>query len=200
MNLWQKLFKSREKIVVVSGLPRSGTSMMMKMLEAGGLPPLTDKIRVADGDNPQGYYEFERVKQLDKGDIAWLPEASGKAVKVISQLLKHLPATYQYQLIFMRRHMAEILASQNKMLQNRGEAVSAADDAMMKQLFEAHLAQIEGWLAQQSHFSVLSVHYSDMLQQPQQQAARVNQFLAGKLEVARMTAVVDPTLYRNRTI
>lgn len=198
MNFWQKLFKPNKPIVVVSGLPRSGTSMMMNMLEAGGLPPLTDQIRAADGDNPQGYYEFERVKQLDKGDTAWLPQAQGKAVKVISQLLKHLPTNYRYQLIFMRRHMGEILASQNKMLQNRGQASAPTDDGMMAELFEQHLAQVQAWLNQQAHMAVLTVHYNDMLQQPAQEAQRVSQFLQRPLDVAQMTAVVDPALYRNR--
>ena len=110
MGFLKKLFQSttKEPIVIVSGLPRSGTSMMMKMLEAGGIPPLTDEIREADTDNPKGYYEFERVKKLDKGDIAWLPEAEGKSVKVISALLKHLPAEYDYRIIFMRREMTRI--------------------------------------------------------------------------------------------
>ena len=110
-----------EPIVVVSGLPRSGTSMMMKMLEAGGIPPVTDELRTADDDNPKGYYEFERVKQMDKGDTAWVADAQGKVVKVISALLKHLPSSHNYQVIFLRRHMSEILASQRKMLIRRGE-------------------------------------------------------------------------------
>ncbi|MFO7682412.1 MAG: sulfotransferase family protein, partial [Chloroflexota bacterium] len=111
MSFFKKLFKGKEKpiVYIVSGLPRSGTSLMMKMLEAGGIPPLTDQIREADTDNPKGYYEFERVKQLDKGDTAWVAEAVGKVVKVISALLKHLPPEYEYRVIFVRRNMAEIL-------------------------------------------------------------------------------------------
>ncbi|HZD55295.1 MAG TPA: hypothetical protein VE136_01120, partial [Anaerolineales bacterium] len=99
-------------MTIVSGLPRSGTSMMMKMLEAGGVPPLTDEIRTADRDNPKGYYEFERVKKMPDGDKAWMVEARGKSVKVISALLEHLPPQYDYKVIFMRRDMNEILASQ----------------------------------------------------------------------------------------
>ena len=119
----KKLFtqQAEQTITIVSGLPRSGTSMMMKMLEAGGIPPLTDEIRTADTDNPKGYYEFERVKKMDKGDTAWLENAQGKSVKVISALLKHLPSDYRYRVIFMRRDMSEILASQKKMLDHRGE-------------------------------------------------------------------------------
>ena len=96
--------------------------MMMKMLEAGGIPPLTDKIRTADDDNPKGYYEFERVKALDKGDTEWVVDAQGKTVKVISALLKHLPSGYPYRVVYIRRNMTEILASQRKMLLRRGEA------------------------------------------------------------------------------
>src|SRR5262245_34269287 len=134
-RVFQKLFKNNppspalpKPIIIVSGLPRSGTSMMMKILEAGGLPVLTDALRTADDDNPKGYYEYERVKQLDKGDQAWLAEAEGKVVKVISALLTQLPATHQYRVIFMQRKLAEVLASQRKMLIHRGEPTDAVDD------------------------------------------------------------------------
>jgi hypothetical protein len=122
-------------IVVVSGLPRSGTSMMMKMLQAGGIGIMTDNLRVADENNPKGYYEFERVKQLDKGDNAWVAEAQGKVIKVISYLLEFLPADFHYKVIFMRREMAEILASQRHMLERDGKPGSSANDAQMATLF-----------------------------------------------------------------
>lgn len=198
MNLLTKLFKPKKQpITVVSGLPRSGTSMMMKMLEAGGIPPLTDKLRAADDDNPKGYYEFERVKKMDKGDLAWLPEAEGKAVKIISALLKYLPSDYAYKIIFIRRHIDEILASQRKMLVNRGEDTDKLDDAEMADLFSKHVRMTEEWIADQPNVDVLYIHYSDILSDPQPQAEKVNAFLGGKLNVERMTAVVDPTLYRN---
>ncbi|HSM56205.1 MAG TPA: sulfotransferase domain-containing protein [Candidatus Sulfomarinibacteraceae bacterium] len=200
MGFLRKLFKSSddETVVVVSGLPRSGTSMMMKMLEAGGIPPLTDEIREADKDNPKGYYEFERVKQLDKGDTEWLPRAKDKAVKVISALLQHLPGDYRYRVIFMQRHMPEILASQRKMLAHRGEEADKMDDERMAELFEKHLEKVSGWLAQQPNFDVLYVHYSDALRDPQTAAESVNDFLQQDLDVERMVGVVDPNLYRNR--
>jgi hypothetical protein len=199
-NLLQKLFRRGETptIVVVSGLPRSGTSMMMKMLEAGGIPPLTDKQRTADADNPQGYYEFERVKQLDKGDSDWLPQAKGKAVKVISALLKHLPATYGYKVIFMERHMPEILASQHKMLVRRQEEADKVDDAQMAALFQKHVSEIKEWLPAQPNFELLSIHYSDVLQDSWSQIQAVNQFLGGHLDEEAMANVIDPDLYRNR--
>ena len=199
-SLFQKLTRSGDDqfITIVSGLPRSGTSMMMKMIDAGGIPPLTDALRVADEDNPKGYYEFERVKQMDKGDTAWVADAPGKVVKVISALLKHLPPGYNYQVVFLRRHMSEILASQRKMLIHRGEDPDKMDDAQMGMLFENHVRQVEKWLAQQSNVRTLYVHYSDMLGDPRPQIERVNAFLGGKLDTAQMAEVVDPALYRNR--
>ncbi|MGQ9903686.1 MAG: sulfotransferase family protein [Anaerolineae bacterium] len=184
-------------IVVVSGLPRSGTSLMMKMLAAGGLPPLTDNIRSADEDNPKGYYEFERVKKL-KEDCAWLPDAKGKAVKVISALLMQLPAGYEYRVIFMRRNMSEILASQRQMLIRRGEPADAISDADMAALFDKHLRQIESWLASQPNMPTLSVNYNDLIAAPLAGAERVNAFLGGRLDVAKMVGAVDPSLHRQR--
>jgi hypothetical protein len=196
----QKLFKptSQPVVTVVSGLPRSGTSMMMKMLEAGGIPPLTDEIREADTDNPKGYYEFERVKKLDEGDTAWLEEAQGKAVKVISALLKYLPQGYTYKMIFMRRNMEEILASQRQMLIRRGESTDATSDEELTELFAKHLAQVQAWVDEQPNVDVLYVSYNEAMENPLQQVVRVNQFLGDTLDVDNMVAVVDQVLYRQR--
>lgn len=200
MGFLRNLLKreTRKTIVIVSGLPRSGTSMMMKMLEAGGLPPLTDALREADKDNPKGYYEFERVKQMDKGDTAWLPQAEGKAVKVISALLQHLPAEYDYKVIFMERHMPEILASQRKMLVHRGEDADQMDDERMAELFARHVANIKSWFGEQPNFDVLYIHYSDVLTDPDRAARQVSAFLGNRLTPEPMAEVVDPDLYRNR--
>ncbi len=198
MKLLSKLRKTPEPIVVVSGLPRSGTSMMMKMLEAGGLPILTDQIRTADVDNPKGYYEFERVKQLDKGDHAWLPEAQGKAVKVISALLEHLPPDYTYRVIFVERRIEEVLASQKKMLMRRGEPTDRVSDEEMARLFAKHVQKVKVWLSAQPNFAVLYVDYNRMLADPWPYVRQVNQFLGNKLDEGAMAAVVDPELYRNR--
>lgn len=200
MGFFNKLFgrKPRRPVTIVSGLPRSGTSMMMKMLEAGGLPPMTDNLRTADVDNPKGYYEFERVKKLEEGDVAWLPEAEGKVVKVISALLKHLPDGYEYRVIFMRRNMGEILASQKKMLQNRGEATDVVSDEEIAALFEKHLHHIRHWIETHPNVSVLYLHYSDVLADSLPQARRVNAFLGNTLNVEAMALTVDPDLYRNR--
>ncbi|RIK16066.1 MAG: sulfotransferase family protein [Anaerolineae bacterium] len=199
-SLFKKLTQSGQDrfITVVSGLPRSGTSMMMKMLEAGGIPPITDKLREADEDNPKGYYEFERVKQMDQGDTSWVVDARGKVVKVISALLKHLPPGEQYRIVFVRRNMPEILASQRKMLIRRGEDPDKMDDAQMAMLFEKHLKQVDEWLKAQPNFRVLYVHYSDILADPRPQIARINDFLGGNMDEEAMAAAIDPNLYRNR--
>lgn len=199
-SLFQKLTRSNkdEFITVVSGLPRSGTSMMMKMLEAGGIPPVTDELREADEDNPKGYYEFERVKQMDQGDTTWVVDARGKVVKVISALLKHLPPGEQYRVVFVRRYMPEILASQRKMLIRRGEDPDKMDDAQMAMLFEKHLKQVDEWINNQPNFRLLYVHYSDILADPRPQIAAINNFLGGNLDTDAMAAAVDPQLYRNR--
>ena len=153
-------------IYVVSGLPRSGTSMMMKMLEAGGLSALTDNIRTADDDNLQGYYEFERVKAMKDGDTAWVGEAQGKVIKVISALLESLPAGYHYKVIFMEREMVEILASQRKMLERRGKPGNPAEDGKFADLYGKHLEKVKAWLARQENMKVLYVRYNEMLKEP----------------------------------
>jgi hypothetical protein len=188
-----------EPVVVVSGLPRSGTSMAMKMLEAGGLSILTDGIRTADESNPRGYYEFEPVKELDKnGDLAWLPSARGKAVKIISFLLTYLPDSYQYRVIFMHRHLDEVIASQNKMLIERGERPDTTADDRMKAIYLQHLKKVERFLSNRRCFTCLPVNYRDVVQQPAAQARRIDEFLGRRLDVDRMAMVADRDLYRNR--
>ncbi len=184
-------------ITVVSGLPRSGTSLMMSMLQAGGLDTLVDNVRQADEDNPLGYYEFEKVKQLGE-DQAWLQDARGKAVKVVSAHLQDLPPIYTYKVIFMRRKMEEILASQRHMLIRRGEPTDRVSDEEMAALFMGHLERVTNWIARQSHMPVLYIDYNDLLKEPTDDAARVNQFLGGGLDTESMIQAVDPALYRQR--
>jgi hypothetical protein len=187
----------RNDIIIVSGLPRSGTSMMMKMLAAGGVPVLTDAIRRADDDNPEGYFEFERAKQLDKGDTAWLDEARGKAVKVISALLPHLPDTYVYRVIFMERDIAEVLASQRKMLERRAASNTVSDEKMAA-AFRKHLDRIRAELAQRPNCAVLYIQYRDVLDKAADQALRVQTFLGQALALNQMASAVKAQLYRNR--
>lgn len=188
---------TKKMIAIVSGLPRSGTSMMMKMLEAGGMETLTDNIREADKDNPKGYYEFERVKKLEH-DKAWLKGAEGRVVKIISQLLRHLPPEYTYQVVFMQREMDEILASQKRMLARRGEATDKIDDDKLAALFRQHVQRVQEWLDAQPNFDVLYVSYNHVLQRPREEAQRIGAFIDQSLDVEAMSAVVDPALYRQR--
>ena len=187
-----------DPIVIVSGLPRSGTSMMMKMLEAGGVPIMTDSIRSADVDNPKGYYEYERVKDLEKEtDKRYVREGRGKALKVISFLLKDLPDDNYYRVIFMRRHLDEVIASQNKMLDRRGEE-SITDGGIMAEAYRNHLASVKILVRKRPNFEMLEFRYDEAVKNPRQAAQAVNTFLGGALNEAAMQAVVDGELYRNR--
>ena len=186
-----------EYITIVSGLPRSGTSMLMKMLAAGGLPPLTDGIREADADNPGGYYEFEKVKQLEK-DTTWLESAKGKAVKVISQLLDQLPLHKSYKIVFALRKMDEILASQRAMLARRGQPCDRVSDAAIADAFGRHLSAVQQWLAEHQQMEVLYVNYAAVLRDPFAISQEIKNFLALPLDVQQMASVVDESLYRQR--
>jgi len=173
--------------------------MLMGMLDAGGVPLMADGLRAPDEDNPKGYHELERVKSLDKpGDKSWVAEAQGKGLKIISFLLQHLPEDFDYKIVFLRRNLPEVLASQKKMLARRGEKVDDVSDDEMAQMFEAHVAKVERWLAQRPNFDVLYVDHRDAVDDPMQAAAAINQFLGGQLDTKAMAAVVDPQLYRNR--
>ena len=144
-------------IVVVSGLPRSGTSMMMQMLEAGGVEPMTDGVRPAEERNPKGYYELEMIKDLEDGvDEVWLREARGRAVKIIAFLIRHLPETFNYKVILMDRRLAEVLSSQTKMLTTLGETTET-DDWRMRKLLADHLAHTKSLLTYRPCFEVVHV-------------------------------------------
>jgi len=185
-------------ITVVSGLPRSGTSMMMRMLSSGGMPILTDDARPADEDNPFGYYELEAVKGL-RNDRHWAQDAVGKAVKVVHLLLPELPADYAYRVVMMRRDLGEVLASQRAMLQRRGRRGAELAPEKLAEVFSHQLRRVVDWVRQQPHISLLEVDYRDVIEQPAVQAARVNDFLGGTLDVAKMSGAVEPALYRHRS-
>jgi hypothetical protein len=187
-----------EPIIVVSGLPRSGTSMAMKMLAAGGVSTVTDGLRSADEDNPKGYYEDKRVKDLAQmEDKRWIAKARGKAIKVISFLLKELPSSNNYKVIFMRRDIEEILASQQKMLERRGED-EGAEDELMATLFEGDLFRARYLMKHNAHFEFVEVHYRQALADPAATAEMIGNFLGLELDLDEMIGVVDPELYRNR--
>lgn len=188
---------SRDYLTIVSGLPRSGTSMMMRMTEAAGLPVMIDEIRTADEDNPNGYYEFEAVKQT-KEDPSWLENSQGKVVKMVYRLLYDLPADRDYYVLFMRRDLEEILASQRVMLDRSGAEGGGITDDEMSKLFRAEIDAFYEWHAKQSHIKLINVNYNELLADPQAWATKIDEFLGGGLNVEAMVGVVDPSLYRNR--
>jgi hypothetical protein len=187
-----------QPVVIVSGLPRSGTSMMMKMLAEGGLPVITDEIRRADEDNPNGYFELEVVRQLKEGNFAWLKEMNGKGVKIISALLEYLPEDYQYKIIFMERDSKETLASQKRMLDHRGQ-ISKLSDEEMEQQFHTHLAAMRPWLVRQPNMEVFYVNYNALMTNPGPFCAQISEFLNVPLNQTRMLEVPNRQLYRNRS-
>jgi hypothetical protein len=189
--------ESQAPVIVVSGLPRSGTSMTMQMLVAAGVPVVTDGKRGPGEDNPKGYYEDERVKRLHKEDGAWLSEARGKAVKIISFLLKDLPSTNRYKVIFLNRTLSEVLASQRKMMERRGQVDDTTDETMYE-LWTKHLSNVKQMLKSCDHFELLEVAYSDVVANPRAQAQRIREFVGLPLDVEKMAAAVDEALYRNR--
>ena len=185
-----------EPIMIVSGLPRSGTSMMMRILNAGGVEVVTDNLREADEDNPLGYFELESVKSIHE-DHSWLDEAHGRALKMVSMLLYKLPPEHAYRVIFMRRDIDEILASQRAMLQRKGESANF-DAGEMKSLFLKHLDEVLHWAARQPNFSVLEISYRSVIEDPQTVALQIGGFLGKSLDMEAMVGVVNPALYRQR--
>jgi hypothetical protein len=186
-------------ITIVSGLPRSGTSLMMQMLAAGGVPILSDGERVPDADNPRGYCEWERIKQLPK-EPACIAEAEGKAVKVISQLLFALPAGHNYQIVFMERPLPEVVASQAEMIRRRGTTGAPLPEAALIAGLRAHLNQVNAWLAQKPDIQVSRLQYHSVLRDPRAAAENVQSFLQRALDVEAMARQVDQSLYRQRKL
>jgi hypothetical protein len=174
--------------------------MMMSALQAGGMPLVVDEIREADANNPKGYYEFERVKKMPKGDTAWLAAAPGKAVKIISALLEFLPPEYTYRVIFMERDLGEIMASQQRMMIRNGKELGFEEDEnQIYQSFTDHLTEINQWLSDHQGFQTLYVSYNDILSDPLTQFQRVADFLDQKVDPSLMARVVDPQLYREKS-
>jgi hypothetical protein len=184
-------------VTVVSGVPRSGTSLMMQMLAVGGVPPLADDERAANVDNPHGYFEYAPVRRL-RDEAGWLPEALGRALKVIYALLKALPDDLPARIVFMQRDLGEVVASQRAMLARTGSPDDVVPPDRMIEIFRAQIDEILVWVSQQSRFELLEVAHAEALRDPAAVAHRVDAFLGGGLDVDAMTAVVDPALYRQR--
>ena len=183
--------------MIVSGLPRSGTSMVMQMLAAGGVDVLSDGRRAADESNPRGYLEFEAVKNL-RNDNSWLGDARGKAVKIITQLLPSLPMKFRYRIVYVERDLDEVLASQRRMLAKDGRSTARISDEQLRRTFSAQTRRIRGWLAKQANVELLTVDYRQIVGDPAAAATAIAAFLACSCDVAHMAAAVDPQLYRTR--
>ena len=185
------------QITIVSGLPRTGTSLMMQMIDAGGVHALTDQVRAVDDDNPKGYYELEAVKRT-KTDPSWLDEAPGRVVKMIHLLLYDLPPDRDYRVVFMKRDLREVTRSQSIMLQRRGTKGAKLTDEQLIKAYENQLARVEAWLAERPNFRVLYVSYNRLVAEPAPAAAEVNAFLGGGLNEEAMVKHVEPELYKQR--
>jgi LPS sulfotransferase NodH len=185
-----------DSVIIVSGLPRSGTSLLMQMLAATGLTPMTDEQRAPDESNPKGYYEMEKVKKLGE-DASWLEQCRGRVVKIVSPLLKNVPAGLPGKVLFMRRRMEEILASQRAMMQRMGTS-HQVNDAEMAAYFTKHLQDMEQWLAENDHLDVRYLTFHEVVADPAAAARRINEFLGGGLDEAAMAGAVDNKLYRER--
>jgi hypothetical protein len=186
------------EILVVSGLPRSGTSMMMKMLAAAGYDLVVDERRTADEFNPNGYFEYEPVKSLKEGDGAWLETARGKVVKVVSPLLPYLPPQFPYKVIFMQRNLEEVMASQARMLNGYEKPADPLQDRQIEGAFQEHLRRLEAWMAGQANIQTLFVRYNRILAEPHSILQELSAFLNRPLDPDGVLGVIDPKLYRNR--
>ncbi len=188
---------TRDYLSIVSGLPRSGTSMMMRMIDEGGIPALIDHVREADEDNPKGYYEFEAVKRTRK-DASWLSESPGKVVKMVHMLLLDMPLNREYRVVFMKRHLEEVVKSQNIMLDRHGKGGTDDDPQAIIKVFQAQMKQVDKWVQDHDNFKILYVDYNEIMNDPKPSVTAINEFLGGDLDTDKMMAVVDPSLYRNR--
>ncbi|MEO5674040.1 MAG: alkaline phosphatase family protein [Chitinophagales bacterium] len=190
--------KIKGTITIVSGLPRSGTSMMMQMLDAGGMEILTDKQRQPDDNNPKGYYEYDKVKKL-LTDSSWIDEANSKSVKIIAPLLANLPNKYDYKIIFMKRDMAEILKSQQIMLGKTRQVSRDAYPIVLAEAFNKQIDKAEMLFRRMPNIEVLYVNYTDVIEDPLEVAESIAEFLGEELDTQKMASSVDKSLYRNKS-
>lgn len=187
---------SDHTVILVSGLPRSGTSMLMRMLSEGGMPILMDGVRETDEDNPHGYFEYEPVKSL-KNNSDWISNARGKAVKIVSPLLRYLPQGFEYKVIYLRREIKEIMASQARMIERRGEKKNE-DESKLELLYRQHVRETETRLLDDDAFCTLFVEHRRLINNPELQALQIESHLGCTLDIAKMCAAVDTSLYRNK--
>ncbi len=185
------------EIIVVSGLPRSGTSLMMQMLDAAGIPILQDELRGADDSNPRGYYELEAVK-ASRRDVGWVDRATGHAVKVIHALLPYLPRERRYRVILMERPVGQVVRSQNRMLEASGDVGDGISSRRLGEILDTQLEQSRRLLENEACFEWMAVSYPQLIAEPRQQAARIIDFLDLNCSGDSLSSVVTPELFRNR--
>ena len=187
----------QKSIVVVSGLPRSGTSLMMQILEAAGIPILTDPTREPDPSNPNGYYELDAVKGTAR-DAAWLATAPGHAVKVIHALLPHLPNPYRYKVLLMQRDVKEVVTSQNQMLEALGDDQPPLPDGRLEAIFEQQMNETRQRLDREAHFDWIEVAHAGLFHDAERELQCVQSFLGLSGDIKTLLAAIDPALYRTR--
>lgn len=186
-------------VTIVSGLPRSGTSMMMQMLASAGIDPYTDGRREADPDNARGYFEHENATRLHR-DQSWVPEARGKAVKIVAHLLPHLPANEEYRVVFMLRPLEEVTASQSAMLARLGRKGGELNKQELARIFAGQLVRVQQWLRRSPNVRVLAMHYAQILEDPSATSARLAAFLGEPFDPVKAAARVVPSLRRQHTL
>ncbi|NND88074.1 MAG: tetratricopeptide repeat protein, partial [Flavobacteriaceae bacterium] len=188
-------FKYREdQIVVVSGLPRSGTSLMMQMLHNGGMEALVDDKREADISNPKGYFEYEPVMSIHK-DNSWLPLAKNKSVKIVAPLLRYINPDFRYKVIFMKRDLDEIIKSQQKMLGKNPDTLPVK----IYNAFHTQLQTVARWKEREPGVELLYVDYAELVDDPDALVEKIKSFLGLKsLDSEKMKKSIDKKLYRNR--
>ncbi len=186
--------KLKDLLIVVSGIPRSGTSLLMQILQAGGMEVLADKKREPDRNNPKGYLEYEAVKRLAK-DNSCLRNQTGKAVKVISHLLKHLPDGHKcYKIIFINRDMNEIIKSQRRMLKKDEKKYSKP----LIKAFLKELKEVKKWVEKDPNKQLLNLDFRDVIKHPLREIEKIIRFIDAPLDKEKMKDAVDPSLYRTK--
>jgi len=185
-------------ITIVSGLPRSGTSLMMQMLEKGGMDILTDGHRKPDENNTRGYFEVEKVKTLQK-DNSWLNEAEGKAVKIIVQLLPFVSPDFDYSVIYMIRPVEEILRSQTRIISNLYKEKKTLAPEILEKTFAKQVRRVQQWMEAHPRIQTLYIFYPEVLHHPLNQARTIQQFLGLELDVKSMASAVDASMWHQKS-
>ncbi|WP_347374167.1 alkaline phosphatase family protein [Aequorivita sp. Q41] len=184
----------KDQIVLVSGLPRSGTSLMMQMLDKGGINTLTDGKRAADESNPKGYYEYEAVMALHK-DNSWMEKAQNKSLKVVAPLLKHINPEFRYKIIFMKRDLDEVIKSQQKMIGKRTDTLPIS----LLNAYQEQLNHIEVWKEREPGVELVYIDYKEVLESPNKMLDKIEAFIGLPLNKVAMGRCIDKSLYRNKS-